>query len=208
MKNRIQKVALLLVFAFALTIQANAQNNDHSLAPNSKSLQFGIGQNFTLSSYSGTAFSYKRHTTSFKANRIGLSLNNSFVTSKDPDAEGSENKTTAFNLNATYTWMNYTDPAADIKFYYGYGPGFGFSYDKENPAGENNSISSNGLSLSAVAYTGVEWFFHGSISLHAEYGGSLALSRLSVNREAGNDSRLTTLRLGSNGVMFGISAYF
>lgn len=198
----------MLVFAAALALQANAQDNDHSLAPYSKSLQFGIGENFTLNSYSGTAFSYKRHTTSLKANRIGLSLNNDFSTSKDPDVENSESKTTFISLNATYTWMNYTDPAADIKFYYGYGPGIGFSHDKENPPGEENSLSTNSLNLSAVAYSGVEWFFHRSISLHAEYGGSLSLIRNSINRDAGNDSRYTSLRLNSNGVMFGISAYF
>jgi len=104
--------------------------------------------------------------------------------------------------------MHYTDPGADVKLYYGYGPGFNVLYDKHNPQGDDNSSSNTGLGLYGIAYTGVEWLFHDSLSLHAEYRASLRFNRNSHNRDDASDFRDTNIMLRSNGVMFGLSAYF
>lgn len=214
MKLTLQLCSLLIILSLVYplsTVYAQVSGDietENPLTANSRSLQFGIGENFSLNSFTGTAFSYKRHTAQNQANRIGFSLNNSLQSAGDPDVDNSDNVNTLLSLNATYTWMHYLNSETEVKPYFGYGPGLSFSYNKQNPPGDDNSITNTGLGLSGVAYTGVEWFFHRSLSLHAEYGVSLSFTRLSVTRDAANDTSETLLRLGSNGVMFGISAYF
>jgi len=59
---------LLIIISLAFTLQyAYAQEEgdtepNNSLSENSRALQFGIGENFRLTSFTGSAFSYKRHT--------------------------------------------------------------------------------------------------------------------------------------------------
>ena len=207
-------LSTFIIISLAFTLQdAHAQEDtdaraNNSLSENSRALQFGIGENFRLSNFDGSAFSYKRHTAANRANRIALSFDNQFNRLSDPDVDDSETNRTRLSLNMNYTWMHYTDPEADVKLYYGYGPGFSFLYDNQNPPGDDNSTTISGLGLYGTAYTGVEWFFHHSISLHAEYRGTLMFSRISQSRDAASDSRDTSIRLRSNGVMFGLSAYF
>jgi hypothetical protein len=147
MKNTSYILCLLIIISLAFTLQdAHAQDEgetepNHSLHENSRALQFGIGENFRLSNFDGTAFSYKRQTAADRANRISLSFDNRFNRTSDPDAEDSALHRTRFSLNLNYTWMRYTDPGADVKLYYGYGPGINVLYDKQNPPGDDNSTN-------------------------------------------------------------------
>lgn len=207
-------LSALIIISLALTQQgAYAQEEggteaNNSLSENSRALQFGIGENFRLTNFKGSAFSYKRHTAADRANRIGLSFDNQFNRRSDPDVDDSATNRTRLNLNVNYTWMHYTDPEADVKLYYGYGPGLNVLYEKQDPPGEDNSTTITGFGLNGIAYTGVEWHFHHSLSLHAEYRASLMFNRSSLSRDAASDSRDTNILLRSNGVMFGLSAYF
>lgn len=207
-------LSALIIISLAFTLQdAHAQEEggteaNNSLSENSRALQFGIGENFRLASFSGSAFSYKRHTAADRANRISLSFDNRFNRASNPDEEDSAVHRTRLSLNLNYTWMRYTDPGADVKLYYGYGPGFNVLHEKHNPPGDDNSSTNTGLGLYGIAYTGVEWFFHDSLSLHAEYRASLMFNRSSHNRDSASDFRYTNVMLRSNGVRFGLSAYF
>ena len=92
-------------------------------------------------------------------------------------------------MNSEYTRMLDTNPDSEIRFNY--------SYDR------------------GIGYAGVEWFFHSSMSLHAEYRGAIRLSHRRAKRttesnsvEDTNRNNGTSFSLGGNGVRFGLSVYF
>lgn len=210
----------ILLSPFLMITIAQAQNTDQPsrLVEGSRALQFQISDNFNLNSFSGTLFSYKRHLSEDRANRIGLSLNSQYTTSDFPDNENDrEDSITDLNLGMEYTRMHYTNPESEIKFYYGYGPGINFGYDR-TVIDETNSKSTNQsvlYGISGIGYAGVEWFFHSSMSLHAEYRGAVRMSHRRVKQttesnvnEDTNRLNSTSFSLGGDGVRFGLSVYF
>lgn len=218
---RPQKMFILILFISLIPLSAvHAQQDStaHSLQPGSKALLFQISDNFNLSSFSGTFLSYKRQVTESRARRFGLHLNNYYMWTRLPDTDSrSSDDSLDLGLGFDYTWMHYTDPQADIKFYYGYGPSVDFRIirrDRKRTDRKSNYRDTY-YALSGLAYAGVEWFFHPSMSLHAEYRSSISVthSRRKSTYESTNNSitdkaRQTTLSLAGNGVRFGMSVYF
>ncbi len=212
-------VTALITFILMIShVQAQDSENLSPLQEGSRALQFQISDNFNLNSFSGTLFSYKRHLSEDRANRIGLSLNSQYTTNDFPDNENDrEDSLTDFNLGMEYTRMHYTNPDSEIKFFYGYGPRINFGYDR-TVIDETNSKLTNQSALygiSGIGYAGVEWFFQSSISLHAEYRGAISINhrRLKQATETNvseDTSRVnsTSFRLGGDGVRFGLSVYF
>lgn len=180
---------------------------EHSLTENSRALQFGIGENFRLTSFNGTAFSYKRHTAVDRANRITFGFLNLFIRNNRTETDDSASRRVDSSMFVGYSWMHYLRSGTDILPYFGYGPRLNLGY---NNVRQPNDATDSGFSigLSGVVYTGVEWFFHSSMSLHAEYRASL-FARQTYNKwDSSSDSRNTVIGLGSGGVLFGVSAYF
>ena len=204
---------LLLAIPFTV-IKAQQADTTSSLAEGNYALQFQISEHFNIGSFRGSALSYKRHYADSKAHRIGLSFSNHNRWDRfdrDNSFDGSnQNEESAWSvsLGASYTWMRYTNPDEDVKFYYGYGPGINFSSYTRDQNGSSYRLS---VGASGIAYAGVEWFFQRSMSLHAEYGASLRISRRRTKVTNENNRRHThdtLISLGGNGVQFGISAYF
>lgn len=223
MKKMINATSFLLLIVLTISFsQVHAQENDkvHSSEEGSRALQFQINSNFTLSSFSGSFFSYKRHISENRAHRISLSLQNSLQNSSIPDSPNEEETSLLNNnISTSFTWMNYLNPDNDIKFYYGYGPGLHFGYQTSEEDGINNTITRTNLNwgISGHGYSGVEWFFHPSISLHAEYRASIRADfrtreNSTENKQTGTEnsfkSKENTFSLGGNGVRFGLSVYF
>lgn len=196
------------------------QEQSHSLQEDSNALQFRISPNFTLSSFTGATVSYKMHKADDKATRIGIGIATTFQDREFPDRA---NNPTIENfdlfLNASYTWMNYVDPDAVIKVFYGYGPGLNFAYDKNFDGDDNveQTVKDRLFGLEALGYAGVEWFFHPSVSIHAEYGAALGLNfERTLNRQEilgtgtvnEDEIKTTTIDLRPTNVLFGISVYF
>ncbi|MDR9417289.1 MAG: hypothetical protein RI564_13470 [Gracilimonas sp.] len=215
---------LLFIFSFILgTTNLFAQEDPskkNSLEKGSKTLQFQINNNFSLSSFSGSMLSYKKQVTNSRAHRIGLSLGSQFGSSDledDPNeriVNNSEN-----NVSFSYTWMNYLNPDNQIKFYYGFGPAVNAKHQKSemDDINSNRTTKEYTIGLSALGYTGVEWFFHPSISLHAEYQISATgnyTKNESINTNKSTDNSVKQVRnereftFGGNGVRFGLSVYF
>ncbi len=171
----IYKITIATVLISTFTISNGLAQEPEQSSPfheGAKALQFQISENFNLESFSGTLFAYKRYLSEDRANKIGLSLNSQYITSDFPDNENDrEDSLTDLNLGVEYTRMHYTNPDSEIKFYYGYGPGINFGYDR-TVIDETNSKLTNQSTLygiSGIGYAGVELFFHSSMSLHAEY---------------------------------------
>ncbi|WP_157621403.1 hypothetical protein [Salisaeta longa] len=218
---------LALSIIVATPFAASAQDRDNSaqgdgsttsLQPGATALQFQISNNFDLDSFSGTAFSYKQQLSEDRARRIGVSLDNSYRrTNLSENADDLERSSLDLGVGIDYTWMHYTNPDQDIKFFYGYGPGVNVGVrrqtDTRDTSEETRQVTSYGVS--GIGYAGVEWFFQPAMSLHAEYRGSLEVNHTREERELeGNGMRevseinTTTIRLGGNGVRFGLSVYF
>lgn len=206
-----QKKAVIPFLILFVTI-SSAYGQDSLLSEDSRALQFRITDNFNLSSFTGSLFSYKWHISSDNAHRIGLSLNT--VYAERDDTFGSRGEIDLsnldFNIFINFSWMHYLNPGADMKFYYGYGPGVSLGYSQGTNSREDGSKltgTTKRYAIAALGYAGVEWFFHHTMSLHAEYGASLRFSYR--NREIGiSETEDKVVRAGGDGVKFGISVYF
>ncbi|MEQ9035290.1 hypothetical protein [Gracilimonas sp.] len=173
-----------------------------------------------MSSFSGSMLSYKKQVTNSRAHRLGLSLGSRFRSSDIEDDPNERNNTNSNNnLSFSYTWMNYVNPDAQIKFYYGFGPGVdaGFQKSEMDEINSKRTTKEYTIGLSALGYTGVEWFFHPSISLHVEYQISATASytqNQSINKNKPADNTVKQIinerefAFGGNGVRFGLSVYF
>jgi hypothetical protein len=223
MKKMINTTSSLLLILLTISLsQVHAQENEkvHSPEEGSRALQFQINNNFNLSSFSGSFFSYKRHISENRAHRISLSLQNSIQNRSLPDSPNEEENSFFNNyISASFTWMNYLNPENDIKFYYGYGPGIDFGYQASEDDDINSTATQTNLiwGISGYGYSGVEWFVHPSISLHAEYRASVRAGFSTTenkveNKQTGTENtnkvKQNTFSLGGNGVRFGLSVYF
>jgi opacity protein-like surface antigen len=212
--TRIATLTLITLFITSTAAFSQSTEQDSQLSENSRALQFGITENFTLSSFQGSVFSYKWHTAADRANRVSLSLsselNDQAGVGTTQDSQNRINLAVELNLSR----IHYANPENDIKFYFGYGPGLDVLYNRVKTTtsqidGENRQA---GIGLSFGGLTGVEWFFHRSMSLHAEYRGSFRYrhfrdrSESDVQPERG--ANINRLSLGGDGVRFGLSVYF
>ncbi len=212
--SRAAALTLAILFVTITTVYSQSPEQESQLTENSRALQFGITENFTLSSFQGTVFSYKWHTAENRANRISLSLSSEIFDQSGEDSELDSqfriNFTAAFNL----TRIHYTNPDNDIKFYFGYGPGFDVLYNRVESRARQFSTKTRqaGLSVSFSGLGGVEWFFHRSMSLHAEYRGSVRYAhqrdRRELDLQEDSSSNINRVGLGGDGVRFGLSVYF
>lgn len=213
---------LTLIMACALSISTSKaqESNSKALQPGSRALQFQITDDFSLDSFSGTLISYKYQKTNTLATRIGVSLNGQVIgIDVSNSADETSDITWNVNLGMSYTWLHYINPDAEIKFYYGYGPGVTIGYQKSETEVENTNgnprnitLKTKFIGLAGLGYAGVEWFFTESMSLHAEYSAAIRFTFRGTERtgvsNAGAEKNSTLLELGGEGVRFGISVYF
>ncbi|MEX2632981.1 MAG: hypothetical protein WD267_03030 [Balneolales bacterium] len=214
-----KKILATFLIGFTLSISlAQGQDNEseNPLQSGSKALQFKISNNFNLSSFAGSTISYKRHVSEYRAHRIGVKLNNKFSMRDHTNNDiNSDNSRLELNMGMEYTWMNYTNPDSNIKFYYGYGPGIdlGYTWSTADFVSQERTSQSSTFGISGIGYAGVEWFFQSSMSLHAEYLATVRVDhyRSKNNAETNvvrNKVNNTEFQLGGNGVRFGLSVYF
>lgn len=222
MKNFKELFPAFLFVSFLLisTAQGKDPNNENTshLQAGSRALQFQITDNFNFSSFEGTTISYKRQLSEDRARRIGLSLNNRYASTDLPDSDDEiQNSRIDLSIGINYTWMNYTNPESIIKFFYGYGPGvmLGFERSLQEDVNQKRTGQDVRYGVSGIGYAGVEWFFHSSMSLHAEYTSALRLhhrrDKQTIEVDGNEETRRvnqTDIRLRGEGVRFGLSVYF
>jgi hypothetical protein len=163
-------------------------------------MQFGISNNFTLTSFQGSTFSIKYQLSDMAAIRGGISISTSsnngngtsFGTADSsfgslPTNNSSSSQGISFNLQ--YLW--YMNPSGPIHFFIGFGPSVSYSNSQNNSAianlgySQNNNIvvyylynetqssSTTQWGAGVTGSVGVEWFLSQWFSLRAEYGESL-----------------------------------
>ena len=208
------------------------QNERNSLEAGRWALQFQIDNNFQLSTFEGSTFSLKKHTSDGAAWRLALSSSLNFsetenarVTDSDDDPR-SESDNSTQSISVSLMRILYPAPKATVNFFWGFGPGFGFSHNSSN-----SKSYSTGDAMSETERTtdtwragvsgllGVEWFPHRNISLLAEYesGFDYQWRKSTTERNVTgvptpsstkDESKSTSFGWASNGVKFGLSVYF
>jgi hypothetical protein len=173
----------------------------HSLVQDAWALQFAIGENLSLGSFAGGVISAKHHRSPARAWRYGLSLSAGHAAARE-DAPDRTDATVGLIAHFLHYPTLARDPGGNVHMFWGVGPLARFQAQRVTPpVGE--SFTMHVLSVGAGGTIGGEWFVRQRISLSAEYQSSL---RFSFFSESAPDS--WNVRLGEDGVRFGVSVYF
>jgi opacity protein-like surface antigen len=218
---RIGRILVVAVMMVVFTASASALATDseaakEALKKGSWSLQFGVGQNFTLTQFQGATLSIKRHCSPNSALRAGVTTNFSHNVEKDL-RNASEFDVNKSDVNVSLEYLRYITPGRRVTAFAGSGPSFGFSRQKQevlhrSVATSSNRIESTEWSLGANLLFGAEWFVTHGIALFAEYDISFGYTS-KVNKASSSGDGLTgqTESFGysliSRGVRMGLSVY-
>jgi len=216
---------IIPIFIFLFSKISSPQDDSYLDSLDGKfALQFQINDNFKLSSFQGTTFSGKYHFSNRDAFRLGLSLEfgdaetESELTRLDTvNIDKSRSEIKSFSITIKTQYVHYFTITNDISFFGGIGPFvnfFDWKIDAEiNEEGNEMKRESqrNGFSTGMDMLLGVEWWFHKSMSLSAEYG--LKFSYSSSEDKIKDDiidgeSTSKSFAITGNHVNFGITIYF
>jgi len=226
MKNFALTILLALFFVNSTLAQPSADSlKNTSFEFGKSSLQFGLGSYFTIGSYKGTIFSGKYHFSNKVALRTGISLT-AYNDDQNINSEYRDNDSLFSSINSERNDVQlsfeslvlyYLNPQAEIKFYFGLGPYFSYSYDERVSDEGINSTPFRKVTLDktiafglSTAY-GIEWFFKKDMSLIADYGFKVRYFERKRQIEdlfTEKTTKNTGYSFGQNYVKAGISIYF
>jgi hypothetical protein len=221
---------ITLSLAFSVLIADNKDSTKAFLENDSQCLQFKIGSNFSLSSFSGSTLSYKKHTSENRAYRVGISISGSIqdrLSLIDHVTDSLDQRQTIDNNNLSIglygQFLKYL-PFKYSYFYYGYGPSLSYSggfrkYLVENflsgeweASWEEDLRKNNAIQIGITWVAGVEIFITQAVSIHGEYSQGLSYSytwnRSSHSSDRDVIDRIGTLSLSAGGAKIGCSFYF
>ena len=214
MKNLNTLTVVLIAGLILFTgINANAESTkdveekqNNSLTKGSWSLQFRIGENFTLSSFEGAVISAKRHLSNSSAIRAGLSVSNSTSEKDNKSSRSIEsyNGYSSEDEGEQSSSSDYSSVGFDLKFikyfsvkkklsaYLGAGPIVGYGRRNrvfEVPREKSHALEdyrSTSWTYGAELIFGTEWFVANNISLMAEYS-------ISAQHKSTTDTKTITI---------------
>lgn len=210
----IQAFAALCTLVLITCPSAFAQSDNEPDIEDRWALQFGVTENFNLGSFEGSLLSAKKQYNARRAVRVGVGLSADIQTSTD-ESDGStrEEDQSYQRAEVDVKWIRYPVHDGTLRAYWGTGPSVEFVRNSTT-FDDANRTELDRLSLGAglTGVLGAEWFVHPRISLSAEYRAGLTYrwTREDDTLSAGDDSETIrhNVRLGSRGVLFGVSAYF
>jgi hypothetical protein len=179
-------------------IAQNSPSDSNSLKSGAYALQFGVGSNFTLTSFQGSTIALQYHLSESNAIRAGVTFNGNFSDGTDlfNQVTGDTGHTTASGDNSSHSasisftvqYLWYQNALAPVHFYVGIGPSVSYSYNDQRNAQAstpqtpyfysfgndwtrlNYTNTTNQWALGVRGMVGVEWFPARWFSLHADYG--------------------------------------
>ena len=198
MNNHNNRILLLIFISMTVYFSCQAQSSDStSLKDGTWALEFGIGGNFTLTTFQGATIGAMYRLSDKNAIRGGITVvgntndgttsnSGSIADTSDGTTPGS-NSTKSANVSFVVQYLWYMNPNGPVHFYSGLGPFFSYGYSKystESPSlysvnnnGSNRgywvqdlySSSSTQWGAGGAGVVGVEWFACRWLSLHADY---------------------------------------
>ncbi len=209
--------SLLVPASVAFAQEDSAAAADSPMRPGAWAIQFGIGDNFDLESFTGGALAIKRHSSANCAWRAGVSL---FAGDSDgeqlleyPDSTVvQEFDVDRQSIGIELDWLRYFGASSTVRPYFGFGPRASWSHDTRTALGLKRET--DGWALGAGGVFGAEYRATSAIGIHAEY--RYGLNYASQTQETVNELGITpterietkSWNLSSAGVRFGLSAYF
>jgi len=206
-----------VLLAPAAVVTAADEAAEGPMRPGAWAIQFGIGDNFTLNSFSGSAVSVKRHSSANAAWRAGVSFGLSDLASdrtiEDPDTTFlQEFDSDSQSIGVELDRLHYFGAGPAVHPYFGYGPRASWLSQYQSDSGFDREVDAWSAGVGAVF--GAEYRATSAIGVHAEYRASFQYTsrtqeerRLIVDPaiQRNEDSAWT---VSSGGVRFGLSAYF
>lgn len=205
-------------------VSAQAQRDEgtvpqETLRPGAWALQFAVGENFTLESFSGSTLSLKWHFSRPSAVQAGLTFETNSLNREqtiEDETRITDSGTQRITLSAEY--INYPllgEWATVIEPFFGAGPSFSYIHS-DSETTQNDSLlvrqESNGWAAGLSATLGVEWFVHSRIGIHAAYraAGVYRRDTSMLQQGEGEEEGPTEERFAiqAGGVRFGLSVYF
>jgi hypothetical protein len=200
MNKHLTRILFFILFSITLSFSTLAQSQSSDtvyLRQGSWAIQFGIGSNFTLTSFQGSTIGAKYQISETNAVRGGITINagtsngpNSYSGSVGDSSLGTvpgstSSKSAVVSFVLQYLW--YMNPNDNVHFYTGLGPSVSYnssrnSSDNSYLETENNQgywveqlygSNSTQWAVGAAAVFGVEWFACKWLSLHADYNEGL-----------------------------------
>ncbi len=190
----------------AAAVTAAAETGD---ATPRTGLEFAVSNDFQLSSFAGSAISWKRLGSATRAWRIGLSP---YVSRNDQDYEYQHRDDRAYRAEVTVQRLFLAPLRDGTRGYWGLGPTVSYRYDetsswREIPGQERESYGSirRSLDVGLAASVGVEYFFRPNMSLMGEYGFSLTYEH---DRNTPDAVTGSTVSLASRSVRLGLCVLY
>jgi hypothetical protein len=231
-KSHKQILATILYSLFFFSPQLHGQTdstiNSDSIAEGSWALQFGISDDFTLTSFKGSVLSAQYHLSTATAIRVSLSGEISFYSTRGTHEDPDRSNRQSFTVTSEYLF--YSNPHKRVFFFWGLGPTVELYREYYTSQETHSTIGSYSISKSEeyrewsigpTVVAGVEWFAAAWFSLHAEYGVAATYSwskRMIVwDRTSGDplfppehldyETTSKSWRVSPSGVWFGASVY-
>ncbi len=147
------------------TTSAAQDGTSNPLRDGSWAIQFRITDNFSLSTFSGSVISVKRHYSARSALRAGLSLS---LSAGSLESERAFQDTTitargdsdAYSFRVELQYLGYTSPSRKVSPYWGVGPlvGYAYSYSRGSSPGSDLIQERREWTLGLIGSLGAEWF--------------------------------------------------
>ncbi len=210
------KILVTVVSALLLTasclVAADSEYARESLKKGSWSLQFGIAQNASLTSFGGATVAAKRHYSPSSAIRAGVTV--FFDKERTNNYQQARTTTTKqFRSEISLQYLYYYSPSNRLGAFVGTGPRFAYTSGSQELDHGLAHTEQSEWGLGADLLIGGEWFVTSGISLFGEYG--LFLGYSSSENESFSGGIGTTARteaksyaIQSRGARLGMSLYF
>ena len=209
-------VPVLLIFLTGGVMGQDGRNESdqghNSLVKGSRSFQFRISPDFTLSAFDGAMISAKKHFSPNSALRFGIGLDARIGRLEEDQMD---RDFTDLDIDATIQYIYYPSPQSAINFYSGSGPIVEFQRYKENAEYEDDSDAgysyTRSWSVGLLGSWGVEWFADENISFICEYGAGIRYASIRGENHlgiSGRDQSSHEVSFFSQGVDLGLSVYF
>ena len=221
--------------SFAFT-QDDKPTHDACTVSATESLIFGVGENFTLGSFSGSSIAYQKNVSNKKVIRLSMSVDSEnydyrstidqYENENDFYYNDTEIETNTTHIDITFLMLRYSEPNGKISRYLGLGPHVDiyqrihsdteYAHNDWMPEESEYNYSTDELhyGLGVTAVLGIEWFINPQISFLAEYSQSLTLNKIEDNIESSSyndteqETRINDISFTDNPVRMGISFYF
>jgi len=154
----IKKISVALIVIFTITMYSfvTCAQTDNKLTLHQYGLQAVLGDNLSLKPFLGNSLSIVYKQNYLYTDRYGISVRHDKYTHYNMDTQHT-------NLELVYHRLKYLTPQYRVQTYYGYGPGFTYTYTKTNDTKDiTGTIQVSGL-------IGSEYYFIPSISGFIEY---------------------------------------